>query len=313
MKLNSCCLCDCTEYILYLGRVYVLGDQVFDLVRCSNCGLVRVAPMPDTETVRSMYSEQYFEEDFSCGVRKGTYLETEATRVGEYRETLDTIKKYRPSGKFLEVGCAAGSLLNYAQRAGYEAEGVDISEWAAKTANEQFGLKVHIGRMVEVKLREKSYDIVFLGDLLEHEPNPVEFMTEVNRVVKPEGLVAIKVPTYVNSFHYRTARLMPPSWTLGRLDTRLLQALKLSDEGPQLPPYHLYEYSLDTLSRLCSKSGLKVIDHRTSLLVPEFLEGKDVKILDKAAHLGFRVLRFMVLGLNIPAGHVMVMAVQRKP
>ncbi len=312
MKLKPCQLCEGALYDLYLGRVYVLEDQVFDLVRCRNCGLIRVAPMPEPEVVRRLYDDGYFERDFSCGVRAGSYLETESSRVEEYRETLEMIRKYRPGGRFLEVGCAGGSFLNYARRAGFEAEGVDISEWSAKTASEQFGLEVHVGRLVEVGLPADTYDVVFLGDLLEHEPRPVELLTEVGRIVKTHGLVAVKVPTYVNSIYYRTARLFPVSWTLGRLDVKLLQALKLSREGPQLPPYHLYEFSLDSLSRMCTKAGLTVIDHRNSLLVPEFLDEPDKRWPDRVARMGFSTLRFLVRKLNAPAGHVMVFAVSGK-
>jgi len=312
MRLKPCTLCGGEQYELYLGRVYAYEDQVFDLVRCDSCGLVRVAPLPDPETARAFYDRRYFDSDFSCGVRKGSYLETDASRVGEYREILDIIEKYRPSGRLLEVGCAAGSFLNYARRAGYEVEGVDVSEWAAGAAREQFGLNVHVGRLVETGLPDEDFDIVFLGDLLEHEPEPLEFLAEVKRVTKPQGMVVIKVPTYVNSFYYRTARLLPISWTLGRLDVRLLQALKLSREGEPLPPYHLYEYSLDTLSRMLQKSGFRTIDHRTSLLVPEFLGDEEAGVMDRLTHFGFRALRFFVKSFNLPAGHVMVLAVKRK-
>ncbi len=309
MKGESCKLCGGTDYSVYLARVYVLGEQTFDLVRCSECGLVRVAPMPDVETVRGLYTYDYFDRDFSCGIRKGSYLETEATRVSEYREALEGIKRHRSSGKLLEIGCAGGSFLNYARRAGYEVEGVDISEWAVATAREQFGLTVHHGRLIEAGLPETSFDIVFMGDLLEHEPEPVEFLTEIKRLLKPDGLVVIKVPTYVNSFYYRTARLLPISWTLGRLDNRLLTSLKLSKEFPSLPPYHLYEYSPDTLSRMCKKAGLRVVSHRNSLLVPEYLADGNAPLSDRLAHAGFRALRYLVQSFNFPAGHVMVFAV----
>ncbi|MFO8056840.1 MAG: class I SAM-dependent methyltransferase [bacterium] len=309
MKGEACKLCAGTEYSVYLPRVYVLGEQTFDLLRCRECGLVRVAPMLNVETVRSLYTNDYFDRDFSCGVRKGTYLETEATRVNEYREVLEGIKRHRRGGKLLEIGCAGGSFLNYARRSGYEVEGVDISEWAAKTAREQFGLTVHHGRLMETRLPAASFDIIFMGDLLEHEPEPVEFLTEVKRLLKPDGMTVIKVPTYMNSFYYRTARLLPISWTLGRLDNRLLTSLKLSKEFPSLPPYHLYEYSLDTLSQMCKKTGLRVISHRNSLLVPEFLAENDAPWQDRLAHIGFRALRYLVRRFNFPAGHVMVFAV----
>lgn len=310
MRLEPCKLCGDVDYRMYLPRVYALGERTFDLVRCQGCGLVRVSPLPPADEVRALYDEKYFVRDFSCGVRAGTYLETDATRVGEYRELLDTIRKYRPLGRFLEVGCAAGSFLNYARRAGYEVEGVDVSPWAADTAREQFGLAVHTGRLVELKLPEKSFDVVFLGDILEHEPEPAQFLAEVKRVLRPWGLLALKVPTYVNSFYYRAARRIPISWTMGRLDNRLLEALKLSFTGPRLPPYHLFEFSNENIRALCAKTGLQIIDRRHSLLVPEFLSHGTTTGLNRTASLGFALLRGLVRVFNLPAGHVLVLAVR---
>ena len=132
----------------------------------------------------------------------------------------------------MEIGCAAGSFLYYAQRAGFEVEGVDVSEWAVNAAKAQFGLNVHQGRLAEVALKPESYDVIFLSDLLEHEPEPNQFLARIKSLLKKDGLAVIKVPTYVNSFYYRLIRKLPWSWTLGRLDARLLQALKVANEAP---------------------------------------------------------------------------------
>jgi len=306
MNSSPCPLCGGVKYRLYLPLAYALADQSYDLVRCRGCGLVRVEPLPSVEQVRGLYHEAYFRRDFSCGVRKGTYLESEAMRVEEYREILTALRKLRPSGRLLEVGCAAGSFLKYAERSGYAVAGVDISEWAAAMARDQFGIPVQAGRLMEVGYPDANFDVVFCGDLLEHEPDPVGFIKEVRRVLKTGGLAAVKAPTYVNSFYFRLARLFPVALTFGLLDTRLLQALKLMHTYPQNPPYHLYEFSLATLARLFAKSRLSVISHQTSLLVPEFLERWNATPLDRGVLLGFKVLRAIVVQLNLPAGHVLV-------
>lgn len=308
MKSQPCRLCEGTDYYLYMWRVYALSGRIFDLVRCAKCGLVRVEPMLTAEEARSLYTEAYFERDFSCGVRKGTYLESEAMRVTEYRELLNVISVYRPGGRLLEVGCAAGSFLNYAQRSGYQVEGVDVSAWAARMAADQFGVKVQVGRLTEVAFPDESFEVVFFGDLLEHEPDPLAFLAEVRRILKPNGLAAIKIPTYVNSFYFRVARRLPLSWLVGRLDIRLLHAMKLAHQGPQFPPYHLYEFSRLNLDRFCEKVGLRVVGHWTSLLVPEFLDRWNASRFDRAAYFGFSVLKNVVTRLNLPAGHVLALA-----
>lgn len=303
---EACAVCGGGDHSLYLPRVYSLGEERYDLWRCGSCGLVFVHPKPGLETIRAFYTERYFHSDFSCGVRQGTYLETEASRVEEYRETLSQIKAFKTSGRFLEVGCAAGSFLNYARRAGFEVEGVDISEWASGTAREQFGLDVHTGRLIEAKLPEQSYDVIFLGDVLEHEPDPSDLLVEVRRLLRDNGVVVIKVPVYVNSFYYRLARRLPWSWTMGRLDERLLQSLKLSDDQPGLPPYHLYEYSPRTLDMLLAKNGLRILRTQSSLLIPEYLKDADAGWPGRVALAGFILLRSIVRTINIHGGHITV-------
>jgi len=308
MKSHPCLVCDGSDYQRYLTEVYSLNERSFDLIRCRSCGMVRIEPPPETEEVRALYNAAYFNQDFSCGVRKGTYLESEAMRVEEYREILNLIRPYRPAGKLLEVGCAAGSFLNYARRSGYEVAGVDVSEWAARTAAEQFGLQVRVGRLFEAGYPEASFDVAFLGDLLEHEPDPLGLLLEIKRVLKPHGLVAIKAPTYVNSFYFRVARRIPGSWLMGRLDLRLLQAMKLAHQRPAPPPYHLYEFNRATLTRLLEKAGLSVVQHRTSLLVPEFLDSWKASPFDRFVYYGFKLLKSVVVTLNLPAGHVLILA-----
>ncbi|HUT53192.1 MAG TPA: class I SAM-dependent methyltransferase [bacterium] len=307
MKSDPCCLCGSEQYRPYMRKVYALGGRPLDLVRCRGCGLIRVEPMPGAEEVRGLYTEAYFDRDFSCGVRKGTYLESEAMRVEEYREVLSVIRSYRPFGRLLEVGCAAGSFLNYAQRSGYQVEGVDISAWAAEMAREQFAVPVHVGRLMEVNFPDETFDVIFFGDLLEHEPDPVELCREARRALKPGGLLAVKTPTYVNSFYFRLARHVPKALLLGIFDLRLLRAMKLAHEGPNLPPYHLFEYSHQNLEMLCEKAGLRVLGHRTSLLVPEFLDRWNAPLLDRVVFFGFRAMKALVMKLNLPAGHVLVL------
>lgn len=306
----SCRLCGSARSRLYLARVYALGGQTFDLRQCRDCRLVYVHPFPEVEALRGLYSEKYFHSDFACGIRSGSYLETERSRVEEYREILREIESRKPSGRLLEVGCAAGSFLNYARRTGFEVMGVDISAWAAKTGREQFGLDIRVGRLQEAALPEKFFDVVFLGDLLEHEPEPVGFLREADRVLKDDGLVVIKVPIYVNSFYYRLFRRLPWQWTLGQFDQRLLQALKLHDGGARFPPYHLFEYSEKNLSRLCRLAGLAVIASKYSLLIPEFLARDSQPWSDRLILLGFRLLKFLVATFNVHGGHVVVFAVK---
>ena len=192
-EIKKCELCGSLDQTTYLARIYTHQAKDYDLVQCKNCGLVFVQPMPALLTIQEFYQQKYFESDFSCGMYERSYLETEASRVNEYREMLGLIKNYKTQGKLLEVGCAAGSFLYYASRAGFEVEGVDISEWAREQAKIQFQLNVHRGRLMEVGLKPESYDIILLSDLLEHEPEPARFLLEVRRLLKIDGVCILSL------------------------------------------------------------------------------------------------------------------------
>ena len=305
---QKCELCGSLDFKIYLPGIYAHAGKDYDLVQCKSCGLVFVSPFPDTETIAGFYGQKYFESDFACGMLEKNYLESESTRVEEYREMLGFIQNHKRSGKLLEVGCAAGSFLYYAQRAGFEVEGVDISDWAVNAAKAQFKLDVKKGRLMDLNLKEQNYDVIFLSDLLEHEPEPNKFLKEVRRLLKPDGVVVIKVPIYVNSFYYRIVRMLPWSWTLGKLDARLLQALKVSPPGPKFPPYHLYEYSPKTLTRLMENNGFKIVERKSSLIVPEFLETQRPGMTARLIWTGFVILRWLIKKLNIHGGHAIVFA-----
>jgi SAM-dependent methyltransferase len=310
---QKCELCGSVEHKMFLPRIYAFKDKGYDLVQCRKCGLVFVQPMPDLETIAGFYTDKYFESDFSCGMFEGGYLETESSRVEEYREVLGSIEKHKTSGKLLEIGCAAGSFLFYAKRSGFEVEGVDISEWAVTNAAKQFGIKVHQGRLMDVGLPDASCDVILLSDLLEHEPEPIKFLKEVARVLKPDGICAIKVPTYVNSFYYQIIKRLPWSWTLGKLDEKLLQALKVRTDGPKFPPYHLYEYSPATLKLLLSRCGMTIVDRTSFLLVPDFLELKKPGLTTKLIWAGFVTLRWIIKRLNVHGGHTIVISKKETP
>jgi len=305
---QKCELCGATERKMYLPGVYAYRGKDYDLVQCKSCGLVFVHPFPDLETIKSFYDQRYFESDFACGMYDKSYLESDSTRVEEYREMLGFIQNYKQSGRLLEVGCAGGSFLYYAARAGFDVQGADISDWAVNIAKSQFGLDVLKGRLLDLKLNPETYDVIFLSDLLEHEPEPNKFLAEVRRLMKPDGAAVIKVPVYVNSFYYRLVRLLPWSWTLGKLDTRLLQALKVSSRAPKFPPYHLFEYSPATLARLFKNCRLRIVEQRNSLIVPEFLETQRPDFAARLIWIGFLSLRGLIKKLNIPGGHAIVFA-----
>jgi len=94
-----------------------------------------------------------------------------------------------------------------AQKAGFQAEGVEPSSWAVSEARRQ-GLCMHEGYFPHPDVGGRLFDVVALCDVIEHVSRPVALLRAARRCVNPDGLIVIVTPD-VDSW---MARIMGARW-----------------------------------------------------------------------------------------------------
>ncbi len=151
---------------------------------------------------------------------------------------LKTIKQFSKKGRILDVGCAYGFFLEVAEEEGWEGYGVEISEYAARYAKEELGLKVSLGELKEVRYPSEYFEVVTLWDVIEHLPDPLGELKEINRILRKGGIVALSTPAIDSLF----AKLSGKRWI-----------------GFQCPWEHIYYFSRSTISKLLEKAGFEVV------------------------------------------------------
>jgi SAM-dependent methyltransferase len=67
------------------------------------------------------------------------YVDYESQSVGERATILRMLRATRAEGPVLDVGCATGGLLSALMSAGYDAIGIEQSQWAVDAANARVG------------------------------------------------------------------------------------------------------------------------------------------------------------------------------
>lgn len=126
--------------------------------------------------------------------------------------------KLGPVSSILDIGCGTGSFGRHCPP-GIDVHGVDHDRGALATAS-QFETVAAIDIDAdELPFADGSFDAVLLKDILEHLRDPSRLLQEVNRVLRPGGVllasVVVAIParvwddyTHVRGFTKRAARLM---------------------------------------------------------------------------------------------------------
>jgi SAM-dependent methyltransferase len=173
--------------VLYGG--YKIKDNKINLVKCNHCGLIYINPQPSKDEILSYYTQDYYgisNMRFKGIIEKFVHIKREIR--------AKRIKKYVKSGKILDIGCGRGIFLNEMRKKGYETYGTEISEIGAKYVKEVLKLNVFIGPIEEIKFPDNSFDIITIYHVLEHLPNPSRTLKEIQRILKPGGLLVVSVP-----------------------------------------------------------------------------------------------------------------------
>jgi 2-polyprenyl-3-methyl-5-hydroxy-6-metoxy-1,4-benzoquinol methylase len=209
----------------------------YHIVRCIECSLTYVAEEVEQEQLHEYYGEAYYTGAQAKGY--ADYIGDRDSRKRHFRSLIPAIKRHLnvDSPRVLDVGCAAGFFLEVAREEGWEAQGIELSAFAAEYARSRLGLQVFTGTLAEAALPAGSFDLITFWDVIEHVPDPLAVLSEARRVLRPNGLVAVSTGDISGA----TALVYGRRW-------RLLA-----------PPGHLFYFSRRTLFALLRHLGFEVL------------------------------------------------------
>lgn len=151
-------------------------------------------PIPDRRDIDQIVQEsQKYTND---QLQKEAFFRRRAT------ELMDLLESEKPGrGSLLDVGCAIGTELVVAAERGWQPLGIELSQTARELAVKQ-GLDVMAEPLERCSLPSASFDVVTLNHVLEHQPEPREFLYEVARVLRPDGKLFVSVPNVQTWLYY---------------------------------------------------------------------------------------------------------------
>ena len=157
---------------------------------------------------------------------------------------LKTILSHKmPCGKSLELGCSHGALVALMKFTGFEARGLELSNWVVQYATKTFGIPVFCGKIEELNIEPNSLDCIVMIDVLEHLTTPLETLNLVAKSLKRDGILVIQTPCYrdIESTYEQM---------VDKQDV-FLQMMKEKE--------HLYLFTVNGLKILLNKIGLNLM------------------------------------------------------
>ena len=193
---------------------------------CKKCELIYISPRLTKEEIGNIYD---------IGFQSKNEGKPIPIDFSSYKIFFKTAKVYRKNNLLLDVGCFRGDFLYGAKKQGWDVRGVEISSDAADYGKKHYGLDIFKGRLMDSKFPDNFFDVVTLFDVIEHLTNPDECLKEVNRILRPGGLLYLDTPNF-NSIN---RIIFKKKWSV-------------------FFPWHLYYFSPKTLEKIVQNNNFYV-------------------------------------------------------
>lgn len=174
-------------------------------------------------------------------------------KTAAYCDVLRSIERLiLKKGRILDVGTGRGEMLKAANSCGWQAVGLEPSSDFARFAREYSGAEIFEARLEDQVFSDGSFDVVTLGAVLEHLFNPVDVLTEINRILRQGGLLWLDVPNEAGAY-----------FRLGNAYHRIRGRDWVVNLSPTFPPYHVFGYGPRSVRSLANRTGFDVAEFKT--------------------------------------------------
>ena len=232
----SCQVCGAT------ARRPFIRHEGMELFECAACGLIYLDPMPAPDESERLYDDAY------AGASEG-YFRKVPEKMRRARRRLAQIAriarivKPAPNGRFLDVGCNGGFMVEAARAHGFEAHGIDLDPVSIAWARAHYpgGRFVH-GR-IEDYADPGPFDAVYCSEVIEHVADANAFLAAIAERMRPGALLYLTTP---DIGHWRRPR-----------DVRRWDGF--------CPPAHCLYFNPRNLTQLLARHGFEVFRRRLAL------------------------------------------------
>jgi SAM-dependent methyltransferase len=194
--MSACLLCGSPRSAAVFrasDRLFGTTTEEFAVVRCGECGLMRLDPPPPPEKLARFYPDAYW---FSPDQTAAGRLEEAYRRLvlrDHVRFVDRALRSTRAQGPLLDVGCGGGLFLRLMRARGFRAIGLDFSAQAAAVAWRQ-GAPAVCAMLERAPFRPASLAGLTMFHVLEHLYDPRAYLLTARELLASDGRLVVQVP-----------------------------------------------------------------------------------------------------------------------
>jgi len=230
----KCIICNNNKFSIITDKVRY--DIPIKVIKCKNCSLVSLEnPMSNTID----YDDPNYRKKHSPVLGKElSPKEMFKIEIQFQPQRIKRIAKLiNSNSRILEIGSSTGHFLHSIRNLVKEVVGIELNKEHANYAKKSLGLEIYDKPLEVAPIQLHSFDVIFMFQVFEHIPNPLEFILLCKKFLKKTGKIYIEVPN---------------------VDDILLKIYNISQfQNFYFRIPHIYYYSTNTIDALLTKAGFR--------------------------------------------------------
>ena len=214
--------------------IYNFPEYNNKIIKC-DCGFI-YSTIIERKDVDKAYLDNYWTTYQTNQGEKQIY-----ERINEFEsisdERMSYITKFKKEGKFLDVGCSMGFLVNSANKLGFKSYGIDLNIECVEYGKTKYD-PINLESCSLENLKESDFDVIACFNVIEHLENPIEFLNLCKLKLKKDGVIVIGTHDIESNTHMT----LKDKWK------------QITKDGD-----HLYYFSINTMKKVGEICGLETI------------------------------------------------------
>ncbi len=225
----------------------------YTYVECKNCSLIYSSPRPtyNKEFIDRAYASYY---QFAENLKLDEFTKVNESSIPMFKNELKNITKFdKNKTATLDIGSGMGTYLFAAKDIYPLCVGIDVSEKMGNFIEQNLGIKVFNVQFENFEYPSK-FSLIHMSHVLEHIPNPNEWLQKAKQMLCENGVLVVNVPHK----HSISNKMQYLFYKLG-----LKKRVSSGWNDATRTPDHLFEPTIKSMKFLFDNNGFKILDYFT--------------------------------------------------